>query len=197
MPRIVIIGAGPAGLNLFQSLAKQLSPADGTEVVVFEKSKYYYHAVGTPRAYTEESFSKMLFIPYDNAIPANARSFVRIVRAVVTSISADKNEVAYRKVNDSDDELSATTETLAFDSLVIATGSTYTVPIKPDSKQFSRAYTERKLKEVRDQIAAARKILIVGGGAVGCEVAGDIASKYPDKTVTILEGRDQLQAWSA
>ncbi|KAJ0407478.1 hypothetical protein P43SY_005019 [Pythium insidiosum] len=194
MPRIVIIGAGPAGLSLSQSLAKQLSPADDTEVVVFEKSKYYYHAVGTPRAYTEESFSKMLFIPYDNAIPANARSFVRIVRAVVTSISADKNEVAYRKVNDSDDELSATTETLAFDSLVIATGSTYTVPIKPDSKQFSRAYTERKLKEVRDQIAAARKILIVGGGAVGCEVAGDIASKYPDKTVTILEGRDQLVA---
>ncbi|GLD94361.1 hypothetical protein PINS_up002972 [Pythium insidiosum] len=74
MPRIVIIGAGPAGLNLFQALAKQLSPADDTEVVVFEKSKYYYHAVGTPRAYTEEAFAKMLFIPYDNAIPTNARS---------------------------------------------------------------------------------------------------------------------------
>ncbi|GLD94366.1 hypothetical protein PINS_up002977 [Pythium insidiosum] len=194
MPRIVIIGAGPAGLNLFQALAKQLSPADDTEVVVFEKSKYYYHAVGTPRAYTEEAFAKMLFIPYDNAIPTNARSFVRIVRAVVTSIAGDKNEVSYRTVRDSDDQLSATTETLAFDSLVIATGSTYTVPIKPDSQQVARSHTESKLKEVHDQIAAAQKILIVGGGAVGCEVAGDIASKYPQKQVTILESREQLVA---
>ncbi|GLE09499.1 hypothetical protein PINS_up021227 [Pythium insidiosum] len=134
----------PAGLNLFQALAKQLSPADDTEVVVFEKSKYYYHAVGTPRAYTEEAFAKMLFIPYDNAIPTNARSFVRIVRAVVTSIAGDKNEVSYRTVRDSDDQLSATTETLAFDSLVIATGSTYTVPIKPDGQQVARSHTEEQ-----------------------------------------------------
>ncbi|TYZ61818.1 hypothetical protein PybrP1_002300 [[Pythium] brassicae (nom. inval.)] len=126
MPRIVVIGGGSAGINLAQTLARTLKPADGVEVVLLEKS--------------------------------------------------------------------AAVETLAFDYLVIATGSTYTVPIKPDSKDYSRASTESKLARVREAIEAADKILIVGGGAVGCEVAGEIASRFPNKSVTILEAREKLIA---
>ncbi|KAF1319595.1 Pyridine nucleotide-disulfide oxidoreductase, partial [Globisporangium splendens] len=193
MVRIVIIGAGPAGINCAQTLAKQLTPADAVEVVVLEKSKFFYHAVGTPRAYTDASFSPKLFIPYDHAIPASAASFVKIVRAVATGVTVAPNTVSYQRIND-DDQEEGDAQSIEYDYLIIATGSTYTVPIKQDPHSLKRADTELKLQEVREHIARADSILIVGGGAVGCEVAGDIAAKYPDKSVTILEARDKLIA---
>ncbi|ETP08418.1 hypothetical protein F441_15596, partial [Phytophthora nicotianae CJ01A1] len=43
MTRIVIIGGGAAGINAAQALAKNLTEADDTEVIVLEKNSYFYH----------------------------------------------------------------------------------------------------------------------------------------------------------
>ncbi|ETL85401.1 hypothetical protein L917_15038 [Phytophthora nicotianae] len=132
-----------------------------------------------------------MFIPYDNAIPKHAAKFVRIVRGVATHISADTNEVSYHAIG-TDDKESETTEKLKFDYLVLATGSTYSVPIKPDNRDYARSATEKKLQEVRGHIERAEKVLVVGGGAVGCEVAAEIKVKYPSKSVTIVDANKQL-----
>ncbi|POM68064.1 Pyridine nucleotide-disulfide oxidoreductase, partial [Phytophthora palmivora] len=132
-------------------------------------------------------------IPYDNAIPKHATKFVRIVRGVVTAISADTNEVSYHAIG-SDDKESEVTEKLHFDYLVLATGSTYSVPIKPDNHDYARSATEAKLQEVRDHIEKAEKVVVVGGGAVGCEVAAEIKAKYPTTSVTIVDANSKLIA---
>ncbi|KAE9350036.1 hypothetical protein PF008_g6644 [Phytophthora fragariae] len=193
MTRIVIIGGGAAGINMAQALARKLTPADNTEVVVLEKNAYYYHVVGAPRAYVDANYTKKMFIPYDKSIPSQAANFVWIVRGVATSISVDSNEVSYHSI-DRDDKQSETIEKLPFDYLVLAMGSTYSVPIKQDSHDYARSTTESKLQEVRSAIESAEKILIVGGGAVGCEVAAEIKTKYPSKTVTIIEAHNKLIA---
>lgn len=194
MPRVVIVGGGPAGVGLLQTLAKLLTPQDGVEVVLLEKSKFYYHAVGAPRAYVDPSFTKKLFVPYDNVVPKSAASFVKITRALVTRVLPDSNELQYCLIGADDDTEAGPVKTLEFDYLVVATGSTYTVPINQPKNNFSRAATEAKFKEVQEQIRKADKILIVGGGAVGVEVAGDIKSKYPKKTVTIVDANEKLVA---
>jgi len=193
MPRIVIIGGGAAGINTAQTLAKTLTEADDTEVVVLEKNAFFYHVVGAPRAYVNADFTNKMFIPYDNAIPKHAAKFVRIVRGVATQISADTSEVSYRAIGHDDKESDAT-EKLRFDYLVLATGSSYTVPIKQDGRAYARSETEAKLQEVRGQIEKAEKVLVVGGGAVGVEVAAEIKAKYPSKSVTIVDANDKLIA---
>jgi NADH dehydrogenase FAD-containing subunit len=192
MPRIVIIGGGPAGIHCAQTLANNLSPKDETEVVLLEKSKYFYHAIGAPRAFVDKDFSKNLFIPYDHSIPDKAASFVKIVRGEVTGVNDETNQVEFRAINDSDKPASGSPQRLDFDYLVLATGSTYPAPIKQSKDDFSRATTERQLDQVRENVAKADKVLIVGGGAVGIEVAGEIKSKYPDKKVTIVDGGREL-----
>lgn len=43
-----------------------------------------------------------------------------------------------------------------------------------------------------EKLRAAKSVLIVGGGAVGVEVAGEIASVLPDKQVTLVHSKRQL-----
>ncbi|GMF80175.1 unnamed protein product [Phytophthora fragariaefolia] len=191
MPRIIIVGGGPAGISAAQALAKDLTPNDGTEVVVFEKSKYYFHAVGTPRAVVDAAYTKKLFVPYDNAIPAEAQSFVRIERAIVTRI-APSNEVEYTPIGNDDEMVAGPVKRMGYDYLVVATGSTYTVPLKQPKNDFKRSTTESMMAEARQQIENAQSILVVSGGATGASVVGEIKSKFPDKNVTLLEGKDKL-----
>jgi apoptosis-inducing factor 2 len=40
-------------------------------------------------------------------------------------------------------------------------------------------------QSMHQQIAEAEKILIVGGGPLGVELAGEVKRAYPDKTVSI------------
>jgi NADH dehydrogenase FAD-containing subunit len=48
------------------------------------------------------------------------------------------------------------------------------------------------LREAQAAVGAAKSVLIVGGGAVGVELAGEIKAHLPDKTVTIVQGAATL-----
>lgn len=48
------------------------------------------------------------------------------------------------------------------------------------------------LQEAQLAVAAAKSILIVGGGAVGVELAGEIKAHFSDKAVTIVQGAATL-----
>jgi len=64
-----------------------------------------------------------------------------------------------------------------FDFLVLATGSTYSPPLTKDERVKEYEAEAAKLK-------AANSVLIVGGGPVGVELAGEIAVDFPEKKVT-------------
>ncbi|KAG7375606.1 Apoptosis-inducing factor 2, partial [Phytophthora boehmeriae] len=147
MPRILIVGGGPAGVAVAQSLAAELTPKDDTEVLVLEKSKFFYHAVGTPRAVVDANYTNKLFVPYDNVIPESAKSFVKFQRVIVTRIVPGANQVEYAPIGDDDELLAGPVKSMAYDYLVVATGSTYTVPIKQPKNNFKRSTTETKLAE--------------------------------------------------
>jgi NADH dehydrogenase FAD-containing subunit len=53
-----------------------------------------------------------------------------------------------------------------------------------DRKAFYQKYNER--------LKTAQNVLIVGGGPIGIEVAGEISEVYPQKTLTILEAGPRI-----
>src|SRR3989338_9239654 len=77
-----------------------------------------------------------------------------------------------------------------FDYLVIATGSSYHSKMKQQNLVIaSRA---QELHKYAQQLASATKILIIGGGIVGVELAAEIIGKYPGKKITMVHAMGEL-----
>jgi apoptosis-inducing factor 2 len=48
------------------------------------------------------------------------------------------------------------------------------------------------LQAYQESISDAKSVLIIGGGAVGVQMACDLKELYPDKVVTLAHSRDKL-----
>ncbi|KYR02147.1 putative apoptosis inducing factor [Tieghemostelium lacteum] len=81
-------------------------------------------------------------------------------------------------------------KTIPYDYLVINSGSSYNSPFKESSVVASaRANT---LRENYYHIRKLKKILIIGGGIVGVELAAEIVSHFKGKEVTIVHSQSKL-----
>lgn len=79
---------------------------------------------------------------------------------------------------------------IPFEYLVVATGTRLAQPagMKHDDKLSSVSYLQRHQADVK----RAKSILIVGGGAVGVQMATDLKEFYPDKEITVVQSRPKL-----
>ncbi|KAJ7788411.1 FAD/NAD(P)-binding domain-containing protein [Mycena olivaceomarginata] len=67
--------------------------------------------------------------------------------------------------------------------LILASGLSWTDPIAfPDTAEDTKAYLARN----HEKFAQAGSYLLAGGGAVGCELAGELKDIWPEKEVTIV-----------
>ena len=172
-PRIVILGAGFGGLFAARALAKvaaDVTLVDRHNYHLFQPLLYQVATAGLP--------------PSDIAWPIRSilsrQRNVRVLLAEVTGIDAAKHEV---ELHD---------RTLAFDYLIIATGSTHSYfgheewqALAPGLKSIDDATLIRgrvlrafEAAEIEDDDAARERLLrfvIVGGGPTGVELAGTIA----------------------
>jgi NADH dehydrogenase FAD-containing subunit len=79
------------------------------------------------------------------------------------------------------------TKRVDFDHLVLATGTKLPSPgsMQSDEKKESIGY----FKTYQAGVQRADKIVIIGGGAVGVQMATDLKEVYPEKTVTLVQSR--------
>lgn len=82
-------------------------------------------------------------------------------------------------------------ETLNFDFLVCATGANNNFG-EPQADLETLDAMKGYYNTIAEQVKKATKILIVGGGAVGVELAGEIKAEYKDKQLTLVESHDTL-----
>ncbi|KAL3443120.1 hypothetical protein BJX65DRAFT_320945 [Aspergillus insuetus] len=160
---IVVIGGSFAGLQLVKRLTQTVP--SGYKIIWIEKNSHLNY--------------ERAFIPY-TALEAGApKGSLRRVQGTVSWVNRDEHKV----ILDSGEEF-------AFAYLVIATGSTQPLPVQVESTERSDACDE--LRAVQNHIKTSQKIAILGGGAVGVEIASDIKEFYPDKDVTLVHSREAL-----
>jgi NADH dehydrogenase FAD-containing subunit len=142
------------------------------------------HLIGCPLALADTEYSKKAWIKYAD-VPALQAPNIRIVQGSVSSVDCEAKTAT---VIDSTTKV-ATTH--AYDFFVSATGLRRVWPVVPQSltrKQY--------LLEAEEHIHAVHNardgVVVVGGGAVGIEMAAELKFVKPDVKVTLVHSRDKL-----
>lgn len=167
-PVIVIVGGGYAGNKLARALDSVMN------VLVIERKEYTFNNIAAPRACVDDNHVNGIAIPYTNLLK---NGFV--IQAEVEAATAAGVKLRNR------DEL------IRFDYLVFATGTSYAFPAKV---HFTRVQEMRQsYAKVNAAIAKANNIVIVGGGPVGCELAGEISDHHKgSKSITLIHPHEWL-----
>jgi apoptosis-inducing factor 2 len=165
-PTVVVVGGGYGGVNVAKALD------DVADVVLVEPKDAFQHNVAALRALAEPAWVPRIFLPYDQLL----------ARGRVVADRAAKVEPGAVTL--------ASGEVLAADYIVLATGSTYPFPAKSSAEATGTAHEQ--YRAAHQALDAAGRVLLIGAGAVGIELAGEIAAAWPGKQVTLLDAADDL-----
>jgi len=166
---VVIIGAGYGGVQVAVDLKK-----GGVPFTIVDPKEFFHHSVGALRAAVNPDFTKQIAIPLKEAF---GDSFVQ---GEVRGLNIETKKVS---VGDGLADLEYT-------HLVLAVGCAGSPPNK--TEEVTVDGLQKEMEKVADNIGKAAKIVIVGGGPVGVEMAGEIRDKYKDKNITLVHSRDQF-----
>lgn len=159
-PKFVIVGGGYLGAELAKGLDSEM------DVTLIERASHFTHAPAMIRAMAVPGLVEQALIPYDQLLDQG-----RVVHGEAVGIDGDGVTLADG------------TKILA-DYIVVATGSSHLAPFRTGSGDIGalRAANDRWHKALGD----AQSVLIIGAGAVGTELAGEIAHAEPKKKITLV-----------
>ncbi|MFD0473644.1 FAD-dependent oxidoreductase [Nonomuraea thailandensis] len=160
-PAVVVLGGGYGGSKVARLLD------DVADVTLVDPSDAFMHNVAAWRALVEPEWLDRIFVPYRRLLTHG-----RFLRD--RAVAVDGTQVTL-----------ASGATLRPDYLVLATGSAYPFPAKAGKPDAELAKAEARA--AHEALAGAERVLLVGAGPVGLELAGEIKAAFPGKHVTLAD----------
>src|SRR5437763_1488407 len=176
--RVVIVGAGHAGFQLAASLRQ--AGFDGSVVLLGDEPVLPYQRPPLSKDYLDGKIGLDLLLMRPEACYRDHRiDYLRDTRAVEIDRAAKQLCLASGKK-------------LGYDHLVLATGARNRVPPLPGIELDGVCYLRNlaETDELRERLAAAEHIVVIGAGFIGLEFAAVARGK--GKPVQILELTDRV-----
>lgn len=173
---IVVVGAGFAGYHAARIIACDLPANSPFEVVVIEPNSHFNFTWVLPRFCVVENHEEKAFIPYGPYLNGARATWVQGKVA-----SVDKESVTL-----------GSGEVIPYEYLVIATGSGADDSLPSRVGETSKIKGVKLMQAMQQRIKASKKLVVVGGGATGVELATDAKSLYPEKSVTLIHSRSSV-----
>jgi NADH dehydrogenase FAD-containing subunit len=165
---VVIIGGGYAGVRLARDL-----DADA-DVTLIDLKEVFFHRIASLRASANAEWTHAPFIPYDSLLTNG-----RVVMNKAVGIEVDSRHVVL-----------TTGHRVPYDVLVLATGADYQEPARFTGSTVDEAAAAFRSHQRR--AAAARSMLVIGGGPCGVELAAELREANPRATVTLAHSGRHL-----
>ncbi|KAK2612822.1 hypothetical protein QQS21_001102 [Conoideocrella luteorostrata] len=199
--RVFIAGGSYAGLSaaanlldLGQGLSPRMSnekyshhpdlPRVNWDITIASERDGYYHVIGSPLALADAEYAKRNWIKFQD-LPGLHDPQIKFVHGSVSSVDCEAKTAT---TIDNATQLATTHE---YDYFVAATGLRRVWPVVPQSltrKQYILE-TEEHIHAVAN---AQHGVVVVGGGAVGIEMAAELKMVMPGIKVTLAHSQEKL-----
>ncbi|MEV0096867.1 FAD-dependent oxidoreductase [Streptomyces sp. NPDC050738] len=163
---VAVIGGGYGGAAVAKALEAE------ADVVLIDPRDAFVNAAASLRALTRPDWAGNMFFPFDTMLTTG-----RVLRE--RALSVDPGGVTL-----------ASGAYVPADYVVLASGSSYPYPAKPASDSTFEALAD--LRRTHKELLPAQRVLILGAGPVGLELAGEIKEVWPDKHVIIADPATEL-----
>ncbi|MEM8730073.1 MAG: FAD-dependent oxidoreductase [Pseudomonadota bacterium] len=164
--RVVIVGGGNVGVELAKSLEGSM------QVSLIERADAFTHAPAMIRAMVDPAVLDRALIPYDQFLSSG-----QSIKGEATGIDGDGVTLADGTK-------------VGADYVVVATGSGNLPAFKSATGDIDGLRAANA--DWHKALTNASSVAIIGAGAVGTELAGEIASAMPEKTVSLISSDDSL-----
>lgn len=165
--KVLIIGGGFAGSYCARNLESRF------DVTMVDTKDYFEFTPSVLRTLVEPSHSAK--------IEARHVTYLKETTIICDRVS---------DLADSYAVLSQTQEKILFDYAIIASGSHYATPIKHENLLLATRAKEFSL--YFERVVLAERIVVIGGGIVGVELAAEIILHFPHKKVVIVHSGSEL-----
>ncbi|TKA81462.1 hypothetical protein B0A55_02927 [Friedmanniomyces simplex] len=191
---IVVLGASFGGLSAAHYVCKHILPQLNKskdakyELHLVDPSTHFWWHIAAPREIVsvKEMPHSKCFVPSMDGFKqySNLQDSIHFHQGSAAGLDTNARMVSIRTPGGSE-------ETLTYYALVIATGIRSPTPLT--TLQGDHTISEKALDEMNVKLASAKDIVIAGGGPVGVETAGEIATHLNGKArITLLAGSNKL-----
>lgn len=200
---IVIVGGAYAGLSALVALKNHLYNRNLTSkvsVTLVEPKAGLFNILGIPKCIVDPEFAKTQYVPLqelkdimfhklisDDDVVCDSLGNCLLddeLHPSFTYIQGSVEELASKKavytLNNSPDKRA----TINFDYAIIATGRNRKWPTSPLAYNFNSYLNE--MEEFNKNVSNCKRVGVIGAGAVGIEIAGDLKNKYKDMEVYLI-----------
>ncbi|PYI01249.1 FAD/NAD(P)-binding domain-containing protein [Aspergillus sclerotiicarbonarius CBS 121057] len=180
LKNVIVVGGSYVGKGAAQEIARVLPSTH--RVLLIEPHSHFHHLFAFPRFAVLSGHEQKAFIPYTrlfSSVPNSTQHAVvqaRVLSVQPEHVNLDRDWQGQKQI--------------PYEYLVVATGTRLAEPaaMKDEDKPSSVLYLQKHQADVKK----AKSVVIVGGGAVGVQMATDMKELYPEKEITVVQSRDKL-----
>lgn len=205
--KVVIIGGSYAGLAALNTLKLLITKNSGAiaksiSITLIEPKSGFLNILGLPKSIVNKEFASQQYVPFcnflkfdnvvsnsndlkvqlkENTNSDNNNLMLNYIQGKVTKLTSSR--VTYT-TNDTDES------SIDYDYAILATGRNRNWPVNPKGITFESYLNEMEITNKKIQKSSI--ISIIGGGAVGIELAAEIKLHYPNKVVNLIHPHGTL-----
>lgn len=208
---ILVVGGAYAGLSAVRSLAHHFNRRikdplirlklinSKVSITMVEPRSGLLNILGIPRAIVDVEFAKTQYVSFEDLSDLKFDKVISNQSEVLENLpsTTSNNEAGFElnfvhgKITHLDEKTaeyqlveSDETATISFDYVILASGRDRKWPTTPDA-YTTRSYIE-EMNKSKSEIVSSNVVSVIGAGAVGVEIAGDIKHYHPEKVVNLF-----------
>ncbi|KAK9422938.1 hypothetical protein SUNI508_04605 [Seiridium unicorne] len=183
--RVFVAGGCYAGLAAAIEILERCdiaSPPIPVLITIVDERDGFYHVISTPLALADKTYAEKAWVKFRD-IKILQRPDVRFIHGSVKAVNCDAKSA---RIAVGEKEVVE-----GYDYFIGAAGLRRVWPVVPQALTRD-AYLEEACKHIDSIAGSKHPILVIGGGAVGIEMAAELKLWHPNTRVILAHSRDKL-----